>query len=225
VLAQRLGVALEDLARLLLAFESFGSSDPFAALRAGSLDRFDDVYSRLAGNPEALRSTIRLPHPEDTSELDAPLREAILEASDVLARRWHGHLERASAGWALLRRLAKAMRHGMPLLPRELVLGPPGAGSLGKGMTDVFDRWVLLLNSEVDRDAAHIDTHYAIADLSDGTLSRAHQAGLDAVALAREISAAHVHRVRSRSRWAMPEEALRLVAPAHARVLRETARD
>jgi hypothetical protein len=60
-------------------------------------------------------------------------QEAILAAADTMAGRWHEHVVACAGAWALLRRLAKAMRHGSPLLPRELVLGPPGAGNLGAG--------------------------------------------------------------------------------------------
>src|ERR1700686_4403958 len=91
VLAQRLSVALEDLARLLIAFEALPTDNAFDVLRSAAIDELDAVYRRLAGDPEAFRSEVRLPRPEDTEDLDAELREAVLEASDALARRWLAH--------------------------------------------------------------------------------------------------------------------------------------
>lgn len=225
VLAQRLGVALEDLARLLLAFEALDGGDPFEAFRTGRLQDFDEVYSRLTADPEALRHAVRLPAPDDTTDLEPALRAAVLEASDALARRWLDHLRDAAAGWLLLRRIAKSMRHGTPLLPRELVLGPPGAGALGRGLEDSFDRWVLLLDTEVDQPNRALETAYVMADISERTLARGYQAGLNAVAMAREVTAAHVHRVTSQSKWAMPRHVLKLVGRDTARVLKEHSRD
>ncbi|HEY3944477.1 MAG TPA: hypothetical protein VGL78_04550 [Solirubrobacteraceae bacterium] len=63
-----------------------------------------------------------------------------------------------------------------------------------------------------------------MADLSDSTLARGYQAGLNAVALAREVTAAHVHRVKSESKWAMPRHVLKLVGRDTARVLEEHSR-
>jgi hypothetical protein len=124
----------------------------------------------------------------------------------------------------LLRRIAKAMRHGAPLIPRELVVDPPGAGALGKGLDDVFARWVLVVDTTVDAPANAINSFYAAADLSDATLAQARQAGLEAVALARELAGAHVMRLRSTSVWALPKDVGRLVSPKHRQVLREHAR-
>jgi len=79
VLAQRLSVALEDLARLVIAFEALPTDNAFDVLRS-----VDAVYRRLTGDPEAFRSAVRLPRPEDTEDtedtedLDAELREAVL---------------------------------------------------------------------------------------------------------------------------------------------------
>lgn len=224
VLAQRLSVALEDLARLLIAFEALPTDNAFDVLRSAAIDELDAVYRRLADDPEAFRSAVRLPRPEDTEDLDAELREAVLEASDALARRWLAHWGAASAGWLLLRRLGKAMRHGTPLVPRELVLGPPGAGALGRGLEDRFRRWVLLLDTEVDTQNAHINTSYASGDLSEGTLARAFQAGLDAVALARAISDLHIVRLRTESKWGFPRDVFKLVSTEHTSVLKRESR-
>lgn len=224
ILCQRLGVALEDLARVVLALESLGTEDPFEVVRMASYDALDEGYARLSDEPEGLRRAFRLPAPEDTGDVEPDLREAILAASDALSRRWLGHWERCAAGWQLLRRLAKALRHGGPLLPRELVLGPPGAGALGAELNDAFDRWVLLVGTEVDHEARGLNTTYAIADVSDKTLARAHQAGLEGVALARELANGHVFRLRSESRWALPGDVMKLVEPRHRRILRSHAR-
>jgi hypothetical protein len=224
ILCQRIGVALEDVARLVLAFESLSTSDPFDVLRNARYDMLDDAFARLADEPESLRAALMLPTPRDTAELDEPLRSAILEASDALARRWVGHWTRCARGWQLLRRLAKALRHGSPLLSRELVLGPPGAGALGEGLGDVFERWVLLVGSEVDHEAEALNTTYAIADIGEDTLSRARHAGLEAVALARKLAGAHVQRVHSESKWALPRDVVKLVGPKHRRILKRCAR-
>ena len=224
VLTQRISVALEDLARLLIAFDALPTDNAFDALRSAAVDELDAVYRRLAGDPEAFRSAVRLPRPEETEDLDAELREAVLEASDALARRWLAHWGQANAGWQLLRRLGKAMRHGTPLVPRELVLGPPGGGALGRGLEDRFGRWVLLLQTEVDTENAHINTTYASGDLTDGTLARAYQAGLDAVALARAISGLHIVRLRTESKWGFPRDVFKLVSKEHANVLKRESR-
>lgn len=224
ILCQRLGVVLEDVARLVLAFESLGAGDPFDVLRNARYDALDDAFVRLADDSEALRATLQLPGPDDTAEVDAFLREAVLAASDALARRWLGHWSHCAEGWDLLRRLAKGLRHGSPLLPRELVLGPPGAGALGHGLSDVFERWVLVVGTEVDRVAEELNTSYGMADLSDATLSRARQTGLEAVALARALAAAHVERVRSGLKWALPGYVVNLVGREHRRVLMEHGR-
>jgi hypothetical protein len=132
ILCQRLGVALEDVARLVLAFESLQTTDPFEVLRKPGYNRLDDAFERLHEDADALRIAFRLPTPEDAAELGESLGPAVLQVSDALALRWSGQWDRCAAGWALLRRLAKALRHGSPLLPRELVIGPPGAGPLGR---------------------------------------------------------------------------------------------
>lgn len=225
ILSQRIGVAFEDLARFALAFERLETGDPFERLRSARIDDFDDVFERLSNDAEALRVALRLPRPEDVTELAEPLREAVLAASDALTRRWHGHWRRTADGWHLMRRLAKGMRHGSPLIPREVVLEPPGAGALGADLADSFDRWVLLLDTAVDHAAQALHTTYVMADLSDATLSRGRQAGIEAVALARELAGAHVHRMRSSSRWAMSTDALKLVSPEQARILKEHDRD
>lgn len=224
ILSQRVGVALEDVARLVVAFESVGTADPFDVLREARYSMLDDAFTRLAQDPEALRAAVRLPAPEDTAELQPALREAILEASDALARRWLGHWTRSANGWQLVRRLAKALRHGSPLLTRELVLGPPGAGALGQGLNDIYERWVLLVGTEVDHEAEELNTTYSMADVSEDTLSRARHAGLEAVALARELAGTHLERVRTESTWALPSDVLKLVGPAHRQVLKEHAR-
>lgn len=223
ILCQRLGVPLEDLARLVLAFESVGEADLFTVLRSPGYDKLDYVFRRLQEDPAALRAAFTLPTAEDAGELGDPLGSAVLAASNTLAARWLGQWERCVGGWDLLRRLAKALRHGSPLLPRELVLGPPGAGWLGDGIDDAFERWVLLVDTGVDHDAERISTTYAAADISEGTLARARHAGLDAVALARGLADAHVQRVRSESKWAFPNDVLERIGAQHRRVLKEHA--
>jgi hypothetical protein len=208
VLCQRLGVALEDLARLLAALES---ERPWEALRAARLDDLDAIYNRLAEDRPA--ATL------EETDFDAQQRDAVLAAAAAIGGRWHRHLVECAAGWALLRRLAKAMRHGSPLLPRPLVLDPPGAGVLGAGLNDRFDRWVLLVPSRADATARTVNTEYAMADLGDGTLRKLRQAGLDGVALARVLAGLHVTRLNTESKWALPRDALSQLPRAQRRAL------
>jgi hypothetical protein len=140
--------------------------------------------------------------------LAAQQSEAVLVVVAAVAERWHRHLVECAGGWALLRRLAKAMRHGSPLLPRPLVLGPPGAGALGAGLTDRFQRWVLLVPSRADATARTVSTEYAMADLEDHTLRKLCQAGLDGVALTRVLAGLHVARLDTESKWALPRDAV-----------------
>jgi hypothetical protein len=218
VLCQRLGVALEDLARLLAALESERS---WEALRAARLDDLDAIYERLVEDRHAAHGAFRLPTAAtlEETDFDSQQREAVLAAADAIAGRWYRHLVECAAGWALLRRLAKAMRHGSPLLPRPLVLGPPGAGALGAGLTDRFERWVLLVPSRADTTARTVSTEYAMADLEDGTLRKLRQAGLDGVALARVLAGLHVARLDSESKWALPRDALSQLPRAQRRAL------
>lgn len=223
LLGQRAGVALEDLARLVLAFESADSVDSFDALRSGVISDCDAVFDRYYADAEGLRCVVRLPSPDTTGDLAEALREAVLAGSDALARRWHAHWVAAADGWQLLRRLAKGGRHGAPLIPRELIVQPPGAGALGTGLADRFERWALVIDSKVEHAATQISTEYGMADLTDRTLRRARQAALDAIAVTRDISNAHVHRVRSETTWAMPSFVLKLVTPAQTRILKAEA--
>jgi hypothetical protein len=224
MLCQRLGVALEDLARITLALQALGESDAFEVLRMAPYDVLDDAYARPGDEPEALRQAFRLPTVADSEDVAPELREAVLAASDALGRRWVAQFERCTSAWQLLRRLSKALRHGSPLLPRELVIGPPGAGALGEGLADQFERWVLLVGTEADHEARALNTTYAVADLGDRTLARARQGGLEGVALARDLAGAHAIRVRTQTRWALPREVYKLVEPQHRRVLRRHAR-
>lgn len=199
-------------------------ADPFDVLRAGNVDDLDQVFARYRDEPEALRRVVRLPTPEATDDLDNSLRDAVLAASDALARRWHEHWAVAADGWQLLRRLAKGGRHGSPMIPRELVVEHPGSGLLGQGSGDPLGRWVLVSATTVDHEKHELKTEYLPADLTDGTLRRARQAALDAIAVTREIANAQVYRMQSRSKWAMPQDALRLVSREQARILRAESR-
>lgn len=223
VLCQRLGVALEDLARLLVALES---EQPWETLRAARLDDLDATYERLRTDGNAARAAFRLPSAAalEGAGLDEQQSQAVLAAADAIAGRWHRHLAECAAAWALLRRLAKAMRHGSPLLPRPLVLEPPGAGALGAGLADRFDRWVLLVPSRADPVELTVKTEYAMADLEDGTLRRLRQAGLDGVALARVLAGLHVARLNSESKWALPRDALTHLSELQRRAIEEIRR-
>jgi hypothetical protein len=223
VLCQRLGVALEDLGRLLAALES---DRPWEALRAARLDDLDATYQRLVEDRRAARAAFRLPSVATLREtdFDPRQREAVVAAANATAGRWHRHLVECAAGWALLRRLAKAMRHGSPLLPRPLVLGPPGAGALGAGLSDRSDRWVLLVPSRADATARTVSTEYSMADLEDRTLRKLRQAGFDGVALARVLAGLHVTRLNTESKWALPKDALSQLPPAQRRALEAVRR-
>lgn len=224
-LVQRAGVALEDLARLAIALESIGESDPFTSFRAARYADLEAIYDRLAENAEGLRASVRLPDASQTADLSPELRDAVLSASDALARRWSARWDRCASWWLLLHRITKALRHGAPLMPREWVVGQPGVGALGNGVADPFDRWVLLVSTSVDLDAKHLHTETVPADLSDQTLARARHAGLEAVSLARELTGAHAQRVRSESKWALPSDVVNLVDHRHRKVLRAHARN
>jgi len=88
VVAQRLGVALEDLARITIAAGTLHSGqDAFDALRRASLDDMTEIFSALAQDPERLREALRRPAPDTTQDLPADQREALLEAADIIAAR------------------------------------------------------------------------------------------------------------------------------------------
>jgi hypothetical protein len=96
--------------------------------------------------------------------------------------------------------------------------------ALGEGIEDIFERWVLLVETEIDREADALNTQYAAADISDGTLALTRAAGLEAVALSRALADAHVQRVQTQSKWAFPREALKLAEPQQRRLIKEHAR-
>src|ERR1019366_2527583 len=131
----------------------------------------------------------------------------------------YGRGWRVRRGWALLRRRAEGVRHGSPLIPRGVVRSPPGAGALGAESGDLFDRWVLLVNTEHDVAARSLATHWSVADISDATLRLAHEAVLDGIALARKISAAHVGRVTHQYKWVLERGVVKALGPAQRRVL------
>lgn len=205
IYGQRLGVALEDLGRLAIALEAVGSSDAFDALRRASLDDLDAVFDRLR-DEEALRRAFKQPGAADVAELNEELREPVLAASAAQTAQWQKQWASCAGGWPLLRRLAKGMRHGSPLVPRETVLEPPGAGSLGEGAEDRYDRWVLVVNTDEDDKAKLISTQWTVADISDKTLARAHSAVLDGLALAKDLQDAHVDRVTHGYKWVLSRE-------------------
>jgi len=225
VVAQRLGVALEDLARITIAIGTLHSGqDSFDALRRASIDDMTETFSALAGHPARLREVLRLPAPETTKDLPDDQREALLEAGEIIATRWHGQWQRAASGWLLLLKLAKAMRHGSPLIPREAVVDPPGAGVLGEGLEDRFRRWVLVVETTADHTARTHETSYAGADIGDDTLGRARQGGLDAIALTKQLAEGHAHRVTTQSKWALPRDSIKLIPPALRWTLEEHER-
>lgn len=193
-------------------------------MRRASIDDMTAIFSALAEDPERLREALRLPAPETTIDLPADQREALLEAAEIIAARWHGQWQRGASSWLLLLKLAKAMRHGSPLIPRNVVVEPPGAGMLGEGLADRFGRWVLVVETTVDHNARTHETSYASADLDDETLGRARQGGLDAIALTKQLADGHAHRVLTQSTWALPRDSMKLISPALRRILKEHAR-
>jgi hypothetical protein len=202
IYSQRLGVALEDLGRLAIALEAVGTSDAFKALRLASLDDLDAVFDRLRDD-ETLRRAFKQPGAADVAELKEELREPVLAASTAQTAQWKKQWTSCATGWPLLCRLAKGMRHGSPLVPRETVLTPPGAGSLGEGAEDRYDRWVLVITTDEDHKAKSISTQWTVADISDKTLARAHTAVLDGLALAKDLQEAHVGRVTHGYKWVL----------------------
>jgi hypothetical protein len=225
VVAQRLGVALEDLARLVIAIGTLHSGeDAFDALRRASIDDMTEIFSAVAGDPDRLPEKLLLPTPQTTKDLPDDQREALLQAADILATRWTAQWERAASGWLLLLKLAKSMRHGAPLIPREAIVEPPGAGVLGEGLEDIFARWVLVVETTADHKARTHKTSYAGVDIGDDTLGRARQVGLDAIALTKQVAEAHAHRVMTQSKWALPRDSIKLIPPALQRILKEHER-
>ncbi len=219
IYAQRMGVALEDLGRLVIALKTLGSGDAFEALRGATYRDLDAVFSELHGEQE-LRSAFRLPAREEIEELpQEELREPLLNASEILAVRWTRQWRVCAGGWPLLRRLAKGMRHGAPLIEREIVLSPPGAGALGAGVTNRFEDWVLLIDTEHDRTARTISTKWSVADLSEATLKRAHHAVLDGISLAKKLAAAHVGRVSLGYKWVLDRDVLKALPTGQRRLL------
>jgi hypothetical protein len=225
IVAQRLGVALEDLARIAIAIGMLHTGeDAFDALRRASIDDMTNVLSDLARDGERMREVLRVPTPDTTEDLPADQRSALLEASEIIAARWRGQWQRAASGWLLLVKLAKAMRHGSPLIPRELVVESPGAGALGEGHADPSARWVLVVDTAADSEAKTHQTSCAVADLGDDTLARARQGGLDAIALAKQVAEGHAHRVMTQSKWALPRDAMNRIPPSLRRILTEHER-
>jgi hypothetical protein len=220
--AQRMGVALEDLGRLAIGLEAIPQGDAFDALRAAKLDDIDRVFARLMDEP-TLRRALHIATASDGAELPQDLQPALLAASDALARRWSGQWRSCAAGWPLLRRIAKCARHGAPLVSREIVLEPPGSGALGKGTPDRFARWVLVTDTEVEGGQRHIKTDWVQADLSGDMLRRAEAAVLDGIELGRGLAEAHVNRVQTASKWAVPGTIVRTLPPDLRKTLREHA--
>lgn len=218
IYAQRLGVALEDLGRMMIALQSIGRGEAFDAFRRASYDDLDSVFADLRGERE-LRSVFRLPTEEELADLRPELREAVLVAADMLARRWARQWRSCAGGWPLLRRLAKGMRHGSPLIPRELIVCAPGAGALGAQAGDRFERWVLLVNTEHDEAAESLNTGWSVADVSERTLSRADAAVTDGIALARKLAAAHVGRVTHQYEWVLERDVVKRLPPAQRTIL------
>jgi hypothetical protein len=218
IYGQRLGVALEDLGRLAIALEALGRSDAFDALRGARPSDLDSVFNRLR-DEEALRTALQLPTVADVAELPEELRDPLLAASSAMASRWVKQWTSCAGGWPLLRLLAKGMRHGSPLVPRNTVTTPPGAGALGAGAVDRSDRWVLVIDTAVDDASTSISTQWSVVDISDTTLARAHAAVLDGLALARALAGAHVGRVAGRFKWVLPRSAAKTLSPEHRAVL------
>jgi hypothetical protein len=218
IYAQRLGVAIEDLGRLAIALEAIGTSDAFDALRGATYDDLDAVFMRLRDEP-ALQRAFKLPMDDDVAELDDELREPVLAASRAQAARWLSQWTSCAGGWPLLRRLAKGMRHGSPLIPRETTLTPPGAGDLGRHAKDRFERWVLVINTDEDAAAVSISTQWTVADISDSTLALAHRAVLDGVALARKLAAAHMGRVNSGYKFVLSRDIVRTLPPEQRKTI------
>ena len=219
IYAQRLGVALEDLGRLVIALKTLGGSDAFEALRGATYRDLDALFSELRSEQE-LRSAFRLPAREEIEELpQEELRGPLLNASEILAARWARQWRVCAGGWPLLRRLAKGMRHGAPLIGREIVLSPPGAGALGAGIADRFERWVLLIDTEHDPGALTISTQWSVADLSEATLKRAHHAVLDGISLAEKLASAHVGRVSLGYKWVLDRDVLKALPAEQRRLL------
>jgi hypothetical protein len=218
VLAQRMGIALEDLGRLAIALEAARHGDAIDAFRQARLDDVGAVFARLT-DEDALRRAFNLPTSSSTQELTPDLRDAALAASDALAKRWTHQWRSCAAGWPLLSRIAKGARHGVPLVKRDIVLTTPGAGALGAKAIDKYERWLLVVNTDVNEETKHIQTDWLVADLSKQTLARAEAASLDGIALAQQIAQAHAKRVASVSRWAFPNEIIRALPQPHRGIL------
>jgi hypothetical protein len=192
-------------------------------LRGANYGDLDAVFERLR-DESSLRAALKLPRPADVAELDEELREPILAASRLQASRWVTHWHSCAQGWPLLRRLAKGMRHGSPLIPRETVITPPGAGDLGRHAGDLFERWVLLIDTDQDVANKSISTQWVVADISEATLDLAHRAVLDGIALARDLAEAHVNRVSNGYEWVLARAILKDLPAAQRAILRRHAK-
>jgi hypothetical protein len=212
------------LGRLAIALEAVGKSDAFDALRSARPGDLDAVFVRLR-DEAALRRAFKLPTIADVAELPIELREPVLAVSAAQASRWLKQWASCAGGWPLLRRLAKGMRHGSPLVSREAVVTPPGAGSLGEGVDDRFDRWVLVIGTDVDDATKAITTQWSVADLSDATLGRAHAAVLDGLALAKGLADAHVGRVTGEYKWVLSREMTKSLSEEQRAILERHDRD
>jgi hypothetical protein len=219
-----MGVAIEDLGRLAIGLRSLSTADAFDALRGASYNDLDALFE--VRDEAELRALFRLPSRHDIEQVPAEdlpdeLREPVLAASDALAARWTRHWRSCAGAWPLLRRLAKGMRHGAPLIPRELIVSAPGAGALGAGARDMFERWVLLTATERDTSAQSISTEWSVADLSEATLKLAHHAALDGIALADKLAAAHAERVRLGYKWVLERDAFKALPAKQRRIIEQ----
>jgi hypothetical protein len=104
------------------------------------------------------------------------------------------------------------------------MLTPPGAGALGRGADDRFERWVLVVNTDSDDGARSITTAWTVADVGDDTLAQADTAVLDGLALTKALAAAHVGRVTEQRKWILTRDAVKTLSKEQRAIIERHAR-
>jgi hypothetical protein len=129
IVVQRALVAAEDLGGLL---HGFAGPDPWRRLRQTGIDTLDAGFRAAATNPGHAMSIFRMPDREtfDGEGLTPPELDAIMGLRELTEARWMRQPQGVAEMWLRYRAVAKATMHGFPIVPGDLVVGPPGAGEL-----------------------------------------------------------------------------------------------
>ena len=131
---QRVLLAVEDVGVLLHAF---AGEDPWERLRSARIPDLQQAFERAVGDTDSVLTeafvlaTEELLAREDVTEEQ---RAALGRLRARAAERWSGMLTRIAEWWVRHFNPAKATMHGFPFVAGELIVEPPGAGLLGKGV-------------------------------------------------------------------------------------------